>query len=783
MKKFLLLIFLTILNFTFAQQDCDTALGICGNSTVTYNPVGYGNTSETIGDCFTLTPNEHNSVWYKFTIATSGTLTFTITPTTPADYDWAIFGPNVSCANKGTPIRCNACQYQVPTGMNMTAVNTSEPAGPSNPWSKYMDVVAGQTYYLFIDNWVGNGVTNMSPFTLTWGGTATLTSPFTDPVLSPQPFLPPGSPAANPNDPREIYVCSDPTTFNFNTLTPGIVNGNPNFIVSYHKTQNDALSGANPITAPEVIVFGSLYFYSIRYNHPSNPNSPLNICRQVGPFKFIYEALDLQDATLSGCNNLNAGTAVFDLTTANVYSGNLSVTKKYYTTAAATVEILAPTTYSSPAGSVYVKVFTPHGCAKMAKITLTLEEVKVQGVTLSECTNNHTTSAVFNLDLANVYPNPTQPVTRKYYPTYPDAVAGTSEITNYNTYSAPSGSFVYAKVISNKGCFNIAKITLMFKPAVIGQEDTLRVCFMEEDPTKGKFNLSLAVTTTTPGASIKKYYPTLNDANAGTNEITNPLAYIAPSGFVYVRIFNIEGCYDTVKITLIVYPQVFSPILKDKVICQEDLTTLDAGPGFSSYEWNNGATTSSITNVGVGTYWVKLRTGDCFTKHVVNVLPYTKPVISSIDVGFKTFKAYVKGGTPPYKYSLDGSTWQDSNEFNNLPRGDIKLYVKDANDCDPVTIDVTIPNIVNALTVNGDGKNEAIDYSALSHKKNLEFTVFNKYGNLIYKADKFHGYKWNGMMYDKRLNTDTYWFYITWNENDSKSTPFKYSGWILIKNK
>jgi N-acetyl-gamma-glutamylphosphate reductase len=57
----------------------------------------------------------------------------------------------------------------------------------------------------------------------------------------------------------------------------------------------------------------------------------------------------------------------------------------------------------------------------------------------------------------------------------------------------------------------------------------------------------------------------------------NPTTYIAPAGVAYVRVINSDGCYSIATITLIVAPPVSSDILKDKIICIESKTTLDAG--------------------------------------------------------------------------------------------------------------------------------------------------------------------------------------------------------------
>jgi len=701
MKKLLLFIFFGISQIFFAQADCATALAVCGNSNITYSPTGYGNIRELVnsGSCIDAT-GEHNSIWYKITIATGGTLTFDLVPNNPdADYDWAIFGPNVNCGALGAPIRCNAATVIGPgpaTGLNMTSTITNALGGSLTPYCKYMDVLPGQTYYLFIDNWVSSTSSTTAPFSLTWGGTATLASPFTDPALQPYPFIPPGVPAANPADPKEVIICTNPAVFDFSTLSAGILNGNPHFSVSYHMSQNDALTGNNAITVPTTVNTTSIYYYSISYTDPTNPNSPLNQCKQIGKFKFRDGKITAKNATLTQCNNNNAGTAVFDLTTADV--------------------IADPT------------------------------------------------------------------VTKKYYNTFSDLNAGINEITNPSAFTSAEAT-IYVKVISTFGCTAVAQITLKFYPVVVVNDATLRSCAIESTPSLGSFNLTVASVTTQTGAG-KKYYPSAADAVNQTNEIVMPSPYTAPNGVVYVRVSNAQGCYNIAKITLVVIPPVYSTVLKDKIICVEDRTTLDAGPGFNSYEWSTGATTQAITNVGVGTYWVKLKTGDCTVVQNVKVYPSEQPVVSSIEISNTTVTVFVIGGTPPYKYSMDNITWQDSNEFNNVKRGDATVFVKDSYDCDPIEISIVVPNLVNVITPNGDGYNDFIDYSALANKKNFVMNIFDRYGNMIFQMDKFSGYKWEGTSKGGvKVPTGNYWYSVSWNENDKLNTPIKYSGWIVVKNR
>jgi len=705
MKKTLLLLILFITQVFYAQSDCITAIPLCGNSDISYTPSGHGNIQEELSQSGCLGRDENYSVWYTFTIATSGTLSFTIDPNVNTDdYDFAVYGPATNgCASLNTnnvfvtPIRCNYAG-RVPngdTGLSLTipppgAPNGTGTAGNQGEWSPYMDVIAGQTYYLIVDNF------ESSPdgFKLVWGGTATLSSAFNDPVLAPNPFIPPGIPGAAPTDPTKIMVCGLPSQFNFNTLTAGIINGNnPNFQVTYHDNTNDVVTGEDPLTIATVNATTD-YYYRIRYLDPANPDNVINKCFISGKFKFVDASITGRNATIFACNNDGEGTGKFDLTTADIFTGT---------------------------------------------------------------------------------------VTKKYYPTLADLNADTNEITNPTAYISAE-KIIYAKIISAFGCTATVTIQLSFHPVVTLRDVLVEECYIENDITHAMFDLTKVNVGGVVG-QISKFYKTLTDAQNETNPISAPATYLAESSEVYVRITSANQCYDIAKITLKVLPPVKSLVLKDKTICAEEKTTLDAGPGFDGYEWSTGDTTQSINNAGIGIYWVKLKTGKCFTLQTVTVFASKQPVISSVEISNNTITVNASGGIPPYKYSIDGVNWQDSNVFSGLPRGENKIFLKDSYDCTPIQITVTVPNLINAITPNGDKINDDIDYSALSYKKNLVFIVYDRYGNKLYEANKIRNYKWDGTASGKKLPTGTYWYTISWNENDKNSTETKYSGWILLKNK
>jgi gliding motility-associated-like protein len=445
--------------------------------------------------------------------------------------------------------------------------------------------------------------------------------------------------------------------------------------------------------------------------------------------------------------------------------------------------ITNPTNYQYTTGTTNVTVIVKDPSSTLCdngdgKIVLTPTPFAASDVTLTGCNNNNAGGAIFDLTAAALSSVPGS--TSVFYNTMFDLNNHTNPITNPSAYLSPAAT-IFAQVTTPLGCTDVAQITLALFPVVEVQEATLRTCSIAAKPSTGLFNLTLATVTTQAGT--KKYYPSLADAQNGTNEIVTPLTYTSPNGVIFIKVINGNGCYAIAKVNLIVIPPVYSNILEDKIICMEDTTVLDAGPGFTTYKWSTGATTQTISNVTVGTYWVDLKTGDCIVRQNVKVYPSEQPVITTIDISSTSVTVYVNGGAAPYKYSMDGINWQDSNVFTNVPRGDNHIFVKDAYDCDPINITIVVPNLINVITPNGDGINDVIDYSALAGKQNLVFNIFDRYGAKIHQADKANRYKWDGTVGGRKVPTGSYWYSVSWNENDKKNTPIKYSGWILVKNR
>lgn len=178
MKQYLFIIIICLSLKSFAQQpnDCDNAIIVCGNSNLDADVSGFG-TQEIAG--LGCSSQEHNSLWLQLNITSSGTLGFTLAPDSNSiqeDYDFWVFGPDVTCGSLGLPIRCSTTNPQAAnqgnnlTGMNEASTETSEgPGANGDSFVHWLDVLAGESYYIIIDRPVGN-----SGFSLEWTGTAGL---------------------------------------------------------------------------------------------------------------------------------------------------------------------------------------------------------------------------------------------------------------------------------------------------------------------------------------------------------------------------------------------------------------------------------------------------------------------------------------------------------------------------------------------------------------------------------------------------------------------------------
>lgn len=97
-----------------------------------------------------------------------------------------------------------------------------------------------------------------------------------------------------------------------------------------------------------------------------------------------------------------------------------------------------------------------------------------------------------------------------------------------------------------------------------------------------------------------------------TTDIAAPFAAPPVSMRYTLTVVDAAGCMqrDSVLVTVWPEPRPRIDVQGSPVFCLGDSVRLDAGAGFASYRWSNGAGTRTITTGTAGTYWVEVTSVD-----------------------------------------------------------------------------------------------------------------------------------------------------------------------------
>lgn len=362
-----------------------------------------------------------------------------------------------------------------------------------------------------------------------------------------------------------------------------------------------------------------------------------------------------------------------------------------------------------------------------------------------------------------------------------------------DNFSYQTNTRISVKVVS-KYCTDVTGF-IDFK---IGNKITLINSIQEkeecDDDLDGKFlvkNLDQyrSLFTNDASATVKFF---VKKTDAQNPNATNNVNEIDVNGqqLLHVRVSNSTDCPVLAELTIKIKVPVQSDNLKDKTICPDEVTDLnaEAGPGVT-YEWYKEGepakigTGNYISGLPVGKYYVILTAPNaCPYRQNVEIKAAELPIIDGIEITGSTVKIIAKNGVQPYRYAIDGGNYQNSDTFTNVSPGLHKAYVISADNCDPVEKEFSVIEIYNLLTPNGDGVNDVLDMSLLKHKVNVKFQVMDRDGRKLFDGDNKNNYIWNGMQNGKVLPTSTYWYIMQWQ--DFENSPLvKYTGWILLKNR
>lgn len=265
-------------------------------------------------------------------------------------------------------------------------------------------------------------------------------------------------------------------------------------------------------------------------------------------------------------------------------------------------------------------------------------------------------------------------------------------------------------------------------------------------PSSGTINWYADATSTTKmGTGTSFYTPFLN---ANTT--------------YYAEAANVNCTNGTrIPVEVIIYPL---PVVTDeeKIICQSNPVTLDAGLSGMSYLWSTGATTSTIQVNDIGNYYVDITSPapeNCTSRKNFKVIRQIVPEIKSVIVNETTVTIEVKNTAPYFEYSLDNLNYQSSNIFDRVKAGIQTAYVRDTSFCNLDQEQFIVIAPPKFFTPNNDGFNDIWYVKDFDTFPNATLSIFDRFGKLLIQLSPSNK-SWDGTFQRLPMPSDDYWYVL-----------------------
>ncbi len=228
-----------------------------------------------------------------------------------------------------------------------------------------------------------------------------------------------------------------------------------------------------------------------------------------------------------------------------------------------------------------------------------------------------------------------------------------------------------------------------------------------------------------------------------TNGVTDGVGFVPASTKTYT-VTGTDGnnCSNRDTTTITVIPLVVTTIgliASATTVCSGTSVTL-TGTGALSYLWSNGSTTSVITVLNSGNFWVQDNSQQCSNKDSINITVIQTPKINlgndviicegqtvTLSGGVATRYLWSNGSTTSsINVNAAGIYWMKANNEQCLARDSLSVSL---SDCE---IEVEAPNV---FTPNNDGLN---DVFTITTKNIIELNckIFNRWGILVGELTK-----------------------------------------------
>ena len=462
--------------------------------------------------------------------------------------------------------------------------------------------------------------------------------------------------------------------------------------------------------------------------------------------------------------------------------------------------------------TVYYSITNASGCFSVGSFSLVVHPVPAipLELTIRQCDSDTDGVTVFNLnDINEVLIANTNGLTFTYHSSEQGAFDDTALVTNPTTFTAASGTEVWARVVTSLGCIRVAKIELIVSATTIPNDFqiTLTACddFIDEaDPSNDGFayfdfvNGAQNVEATILGLFANSqdltvaFYTNELDALTEQNPITDITNYrneTPNAQQIWVRVdsaLNNECFGSGPYLNLVVHPipelsfeneLLFICVDAQTGIGSQIVDATPITPGNYSYQWTpanpigdspfyeinqEGTYSVTVTNTVTNCSYTTTITADFSSEPASFSAEVVTPAFSS---GTTTIEATAIGGFGTYEYSLNLVDWQMSPIFTDLPNGSYTVYVRDIQGCGVLESEllfaITYPNF---FTPNGDGYNDTWNIANLDASYQAKIFIYDRYGKFLKQIDPL-GAGWDGTFAGQLLPSTDYWFKIEYMEN------------------
>lgn len=342
---------------------------------------------------------------------------------------------------------------------------------------------------------------------------------------------------------------------------------------------------------------------------------------------------------------------------------------------------------------------------------------------------------------------------------------------------------IYYATQTEQGCESVQRlpiaVTLVTTNIPATDYSAAPLC-SEENGTK-KVNLTQyqGNMVSNSGNYTFKYY------NQNNQLILNAADYTLQTGqnIILVEVNSASGCSAKVQLTLQVNASPMVTVPATAEYCPDETVQLNAGTQVgSSFIWTfNGSpfSTSQIINVNQsGTYQITVTNIlGCTTTKSVEVKKVNLPIITEIKIENSTVQI-IATGNGRLEYSIDGTQWQTSPFFYNVPNGNYTAYVRSGSQpCAVAKRDFTIFKLTNVFSPNDDGVNDVWIIEGIEQYPNSKVKVVDRFGTVVLDRTVNGPFSWNGEYLRRKLPTGNYWYYITVSDGRILS------GYVSIKNR